>query len=64
MDAGQERVGYHESSTVLTALKKQPEYAWLNEVSSVPVQQALRHLQTAFANFFGRRWRCQPMEKL
>ncbi|HEU4854819.1 MAG TPA: RNA-guided endonuclease TnpB family protein, partial [Nitrosospira sp.] len=31
------------------------EYAWLNEVSSVPVQQALRHLQTAFANFFARR---------
>ena len=51
----QERVGYHESSGVLTALKKQPEYAWLNEVSSVPVQQALRHLQTAFANFFARR---------
>ena len=25
---------------------------WLNEVSSVPVQQALRHLQTAFGNFF------------
>ncbi|WP_238328077.1 RNA-guided endonuclease InsQ/TnpB family protein [Paraburkholderia mimosarum] len=30
-------------------------YAWLNEVSSVPVQQSLRHLQTAFANFFGKR---------
>jgi putative transposase len=29
---------------MLTALKKQPEYAWLNEVSSVPVQQSLRHL--------------------
>jgi putative transposase len=51
----QERIGYHESSGVLTVLKKQPEYAWLNEVSSVPVQQALRHLQTAFANFFARR---------
>ena len=53
----QERVGYHESSAVLTALKKQSEYAWLNEVSSVPVQQALRHLQTAFANFFAKRAR-------
>jgi putative transposase len=51
----QERVGYHESSAALTALKKTPEQAWLNEVSSVPVQQALRHLQTAFANFFARR---------
>ena len=51
----QERMGYHETSAALTALKKQPEYAWLNEVSSVPVQQALRHLQTAFANFFAKR---------
>ena len=51
----QQRVGYHETSAALTALKKTPEHAWLNEVSSVPVQQALRHLQTAFANFFAKR---------
>lgn len=51
------RIGYHETSAALTALKKQPEYAWLNEVSSVPVQQALRHLQTAFNNFFAKRAR-------
>ncbi|WP_430229450.1 RNA-guided endonuclease InsQ/TnpB family protein [Paraburkholderia tropica] len=51
----QERVGYHETSAALTALKKQPEFEWLNEVSSVPVQQALRHLQTAFVNFFAKR---------
>lgn len=49
------KVGYHETSAALTALKKQPEFAWLNEVSSVPVQQALRHLQTAFSNFFAKR---------
>lgn len=53
----QERIGYHETSAALTTLKKQPEYGWLNEVSSVPVQQALRHLQTAFANFFAKRAR-------
>jgi putative transposase len=53
----QERVGYHATSAALTALKKQPEYEWLNEVSSVPVQQALRHLQTAFGHFFARRAR-------
>ncbi len=51
----QEKVGYHETSAMLTALKKQTEFAWLNEVSSVPVQQSLRHLQTAFGNFFSRR---------
>ena len=53
----QERVGYHETSSALTALKKTPEHAWLNEVSSVPVQQALRHLKTAFANVFAKRAR-------
>jgi len=51
----QERMGYHESSAALTVLKKTEEYGWLNEVSSVPVQQALRHLQTAFTNFFAQR---------
>ena len=49
------RVGYHETSSELTLLKKQPEFSWLNEVSSVPVQQSLRHLQTAFNNFFAKR---------
>lgn len=51
----QKRVGYHETSALLTELKKTPEHAWLNEVSSVPVQQALRHLNTAFTNFFAKR---------
>ena len=53
----QERMGYHDTSAALTLLKKQPEYAWLNDVSSVPLQQALRHLQTAFGNFFAKRGR-------
>jgi putative transposase len=48
----QERIGYHETSAALTALKREPTTAWLNEVSSVPTQQALRHLERAFRNFF------------
>ncbi|GAX59064.1 transposase [Streptomyces olivochromogenes] len=40
---------------MLTAWKKTGELAFLNEVSSVPLQQALRHLQGAFANFFSKR---------
>jgi len=50
-----EKINYNQTSAMLTALKKTPEHAWLNEVSSVPVQQSLRHLQTAFSNFFARR---------
>ena len=49
------RVGYTETSAELTKLKTKPELEWLNEVSSVPLQQALRHLQTAFVNFFAKR---------
>ncbi|MDU8992797.1 RNA-guided endonuclease TnpB family protein [Streptomyces mirabilis] len=51
----QERVNYHQTSAMLTAWKKTEELAYLNEVSSVPLQQALRHLQTAFTHFFGKR---------
>ncbi|MDW8807806.1 RNA-guided endonuclease TnpB family protein [Streptomyces scabiei] len=51
----QERVNYNQTSAMLTAWKKTGELAYLNDVSSVPLQQALRHLQTAFTNFFGKR---------
>lgn len=49
------RMNYEASSSALTQLKKQPETAWLYEISSVPTQQVLRHLQTAFVNFFEKR---------
>ena len=51
----QERVGYPETSRLLTQWKKEEELDFLNEVSSVPLQQSLRHLQTAFTNFFEGR---------
>jgi len=51
----QEKIGYVQASARLTALKKEPEFAWLNDVSCVPLQQSLRHQQTAFANFFAGR---------
>ena len=44
---------YRDTDAALTALKKTPEYEWLNEVSSVPLQQTLRHQHTAFQAFFG-----------
>jgi len=51
----QESIGFAETSRMLTMMKKTPEYAWLNEVSCTPVQQALRHLEMAFKNFFSGR---------
>ncbi|WP_405504816.1 RNA-guided endonuclease InsQ/TnpB family protein [Streptomyces anulatus] len=50
-----ERVNYNQTSAMLTVWKKTEELAYLSEVSSVPLQQCLRHLQTAFTNFFGKR---------
>jgi putative transposase len=51
----QERVSYVQSSAMLTEWKRTDELAYLNEVSSVPLQQALRHLQGAFAAFWDKR---------
>jgi putative transposase len=39
-------------SAALTAAKADPERAWLGEVSSVVLQQALADLNTAYRNFF------------
>ncbi len=47
-----ERVSYKQTSAMLTSWKKQEDLDFLTEVSSVPLQQGLRHLQTAFTNFF------------
>jgi putative transposase len=51
----QERVGYGETSSMLTGWKQEEELDFLNDVSCVPLQQGLRHLQTAFTNFFAGR---------
>lgn len=53
MDGG--RMSYAESDRAMTLLKRQPETSWLNEVSSVPLQQSLRDLQSAFSGFFAKR---------
>jgi len=48
-------IGYHESAARLTEWKKEPDRAFLSEVSSVVLQQSLRNLDTAFTNFFEKR---------
>lgn len=50
-------VTYAETDQMLTALKADGEHEWLREVSSIPLQQALRHLQGAYAAFFAKRAR-------
>jgi putative transposase len=51
----QKSLSYTDTSNALTKLKKDPEKTWLKQVSAVPLQQGLRHLNTAFTNFFAGR---------
>lgn len=51
----QRRINYVETSKLLTGWKQDPETEWLREVSSVPLQQGLRHLQGAFVSFWEKR---------
>lgn len=50
-----ERMNYNATSALLTEWKKTEELAFLNKVSCVPMQQALRHLEAAYVNFFAKR---------
>lgn len=55
--AGQAKTGFTQANAYLTAMKATEDLAWLNEVSSVPLQQAIRHQQVAYTNFFAGRAR-------
>jgi putative transposase len=52
---GQASTSYAQASAYLTAMKATEELVWLSEVSSVPLQQVLRHQQAAFIGFFAGR---------
>jgi putative transposase len=49
---GEKKPKYTDLSQRLTQLKKTTEKSWLTEVSSIPLQQSLRDLETAYSNFF------------
>jgi putative transposase len=55
--AEQAKTGFTQANAYLTAMKATGELAWLNEVPSVPLQQAIRHQQVAYTNFFAGRAR-------
>jgi putative transposase len=53
----QVKTNFTQASAYLTAMKATEELSWLNEVPSVPLQQAIRHQQVAFTSFFAGRAR-------
>lgn len=50
-----EKCSYKQTSAMLTALKQDVNYAFLKEVDSIALQQALRNLDTGYTNFFEHR---------
>lgn len=52
-----EKIGYNQTSAMLTGLKKQADFAFLKDVDSIALQQSLRDLDRGFKNFFEKRAR-------
>ena len=50
-----ETTNFPKACRMLTALKKEENFSWLNDVSSVALQQSLQNQQLAFKNFFAKR---------
>ena len=48
------RFSYTQCAGDMAKLKKENDYLFLSEVDSIALQQSLRHLDTAFQNFFTR----------
>lgn len=49
------KLGYSQTSAMLTELKKSEEFAFLKLVDSIALQQSLRDLDRGFVNFFQKR---------
>lgn len=53
--ASGQKIGYNQTSAMLTELKRTDDFAFLKEVDSIALQQSLRDLDRAFKNFFEKR---------
>ena len=47
---------YKDTNEMLTSLKKDKDFAFLNEVDSIALQQSLRDLDRAYKNFFNSKF--------
>lgn len=50
-----DKIGYPQTSAMLTRLKKCEDFAFLKVVDSIALQQSLRDLDRGFVNFFQKR---------
>ncbi len=51
-EADKTSLNYYANAKSLTGLKKETEFSWLKEVNSQSLQASLKHLDTAYKNFF------------
>lgn len=49
------KIGYSQTSAMLTDLKKSDDFAFLKVADSVALQQSLRDLDRGFVNFYPKR---------
>lgn len=49
------KIGYNQTSAMLTELKRSDDFAFLKDVDSIALQQSLRDLDRGFVNFFQKR---------
>jgi len=54
-DKKKKGLNFHDTALMLTQLKKDEEFIWLNEVNAQSLQGALRNLDKAYNNFFNKR---------
>ncbi|MDR0674309.1 MAG: transposase [Zoogloeaceae bacterium] len=54
-EAGEKKLGYAGLCKVLVEWKRAPEMSWLSETHAQVLQQALKNLERAYANFFEKR---------
>ncbi len=54
---------YHDTSAMLTQLKKRTDFEWLQESNAQTLQQSLRDLDRAYNNFFNKRAKFPKFKK-
>lgn len=56
-------LNYHDTAKMLTELKQQSDTIWLKESNAQSLQQSLRHLDTAYNNFFNNSFKFPNFKK-
>ncbi len=60
---GEKKLGYAGLCKLLTEWRNSPDTAWLADAPVHPLQQALKDLERAYANFFAKRADCPRFRK-